>query len=384
MKTLERMEGHLRTRMADLKKLKAEGRKIIGYTPGGYMPEELVYAAGAVPVCLIRGGDHVPVEVAGAYTSRWLDTFCRAQIGYKALKEDELYQIIDLLVVPITDQNMRAVADAWGCFFKETPLFTFAVPQRKTENGFQYYLHGLKRLMRKLEETTGNKITDEGIRKAIELSNREGQLLREISLMRKNPQPQVTGRHFARINHISFLVDKGLMVNTLETLTGELKEKKGDRKLQGTRILFTGSTLALGDYKMFDLIEKAEGEVVIEEFAEGIRHYWDTVKLNGDPIGALADKYFRRRVPPAWFHNSYQERSAYLCKIARDFSVDGVIWYQLMYRDAYDVEAFYFPRILEKETGLSMLKIESEYDAAEVGPFRTRVETFIETIRAKK
>jgi len=52
-----------------------------------------------------------------------------------------------------------------------------------------------------------------------------------------------------------------------------------------------------------------------------------------------------------------------------------------MYRDSYDFESYYFPPMLEKETGLHMLKIESDYDASEIGPFRTRVETYIETIR---
>ena len=29
----------------------------------------------------IRGGDHTPVDQAGAYIERFIDTFCRAQIG---------------------------------------------------------------------------------------------------------------------------------------------------------------------------------------------------------------------------------------------------------------------------------------------------------------
>ena len=37
--------------------------------------------------------------------------------------------------------------------------------------------------------------------------------------------------------------------------------------------------------------------------------------------------------------------------------------------------------ILKRETGLSMLTVESDYDATETGPLQTRIETFIETIR---
>ena len=42
----------------DLEQLQGQGRKLIGYVPNGYLPEELIYAAGAVPVPLLRWGCH--------------------------------------------------------------------------------------------------------------------------------------------------------------------------------------------------------------------------------------------------------------------------------------------------------------------------------------
>ncbi|MEE9400975.1 MAG: 2-hydroxyacyl-CoA dehydratase family protein, partial [Dehalococcoidia bacterium] len=64
------------------------------------------------------------------------------------------------------------------------------------------------------------------------------------------------------------------------------------------------------------------------------------------------------------------------------FNVDGIIWYQLMYRSSYDIQAYYFERILKNALGIPMLKLESDYDVSERGPFRTRIETFIEIIKA--
>lgn len=380
MQAGEKLSAHLRTRVIELTKMKGEGHKIIGYTPGGYMPEELLYACGAmpVPVGLIRGGEHEPVLVAGAYLPRWLDTFCRAQIGYKVLKEEALYDLIDLLVVPITDNNIRAIADCWN-FYTDTEVFRFGVPHSKTDNGFWYYLDGINLLKEKLEKLTGTEITESKLREAINLCNRERELLSEISLMRQAEHPPLSGRDFLELNHASFLADKKVMVDVLESFCAELKQKEAP-VLRGPRVLLTGSTLAFGDYKIYDLIEGAGAAVVIEEFAEGVRHFSEVIHLNGNLMEALADRYFRRRIPPAWFRPG-RERLDYLVMLAKDFNVDGVIWYQLMYRDSYDIESYYFPDILRRETGLSMLKIESDYDASEIGPFRTRVETFIETIK---
>jgi benzoyl-CoA reductase/2-hydroxyglutaryl-CoA dehydratase subunit BcrC/BadD/HgdB len=155
MGAIAKLSQHLRGRMVDLRKAKNEGRKIIGYTPGGYFPEELALACGAVPVGLLRGGEHEPVLMAGAYMSRWFDTFARAQIGYRMLKEDAAYQLIDILVVPVTNNHMRAIADAWD-FYTDVEVFRFGVPHRKNDRSFEYYLEGMKSFRDKLESLTGS------------------------------------------------------------------------------------------------------------------------------------------------------------------------------------------------------------------------------------
>jgi len=379
MEAMKKLSDHLATRLIELTHMQGKGTKLIGYTPGGYMPEELVYACGAIPVGLIRGGDPEPVAESAAYVPRFIDTFCRSQIGYRMLGEEPLYQMIDLLVVPVTDHNIKAIADCFN-FFADANVFRFGVPHQKDEHAFEYYLAGLHKLKEKLEEFTGNKIENGRLRESIDLCNKMRALLREISLLRLSEQPPITGQEFVRLNHASFVADKTVLISVLESIHEELK-KRPTASPKGPRILLTGSTLAMGDYKVLDMTEEAGAAIVVEEFAEGIRHYWENVQVNGDLMEALADRYFRRRMPPAWFRPS-RERLDYLIELAKDFNVDGIIWYQLMYRSSYDIQSFYFEKILKKELDIPMLKIESDYDVSERGPLRTRIETFVEIIKA--
>jgi len=379
MEAMKKLSDHLATRLTELTRLRKSGTKLIGYAPGGYMPEELVYAAGAVPVGLIRGGDPEPVAESAAYVPRFIDTFCRSQIGYRMMGGDPLYEIIDLLVVPVTDHNIKTIADCFN-FFTDTNVFRFGVPHQKDEYAFEYYLTGLHAFKNKLEEFTGNKIEDSKLREAIDASNRMRELLKEISLLRLSERPPITGLEFAKLNHASFIADRAVLTDALKSINKELKQKPPSGT-NGPRILLTGSTLAMGDYKVLEIAENAGANIVVEEFAEGLRHYWENVHVNGDLMQALADRYFRRRVPPAWFRPS-RERLDYLIKLARDFNVDGIIWYQLMYRSSYDIQAFYFEKLLKKELDIPMLKVESDYDVSERGPLRTRVETFVEIIKA--
>jgi benzoyl-CoA reductase/2-hydroxyglutaryl-CoA dehydratase subunit BcrC/BadD/HgdB len=378
MEEINKIKSYLRSGLIDLEKEKKQGHKIVGYMPGGYFPEELVLAAGSIPVCMIRGGDHAVVEASLAYIDRWLDTFYRAQIGSGISGRDPYYNMIDILFVPITDSNNRAVSDALD-YHTDIDIFPFGVPHTKAEIGCRYYLHGINRVKTKLEQVTGAEITEERLKEAIQLCNKERELLRKISLMRKSDPAPLSAKDFVMINHAAMIIDKRALIEILESLVDELPEASL-ANAKGPRLLLTGSTLAMGDHKILDLIAEAGGMVVIEEFAEGIKPYWQNVKTTGDSMEALAESYFMDRVVPAWFRPA-AERLKHLVQLAKDFSVDGVIWYQLMYREAYKIESYYFPEILKKETGLSMLTLESDYDPSETGQMRTRIETYVESIR---
>jgi benzoyl-CoA reductase/2-hydroxyglutaryl-CoA dehydratase subunit BcrC/BadD/HgdB len=368
------------SRLLDLKEMKNSGVKIVGYIPNGYMPEELVHACGAVPVALIRGGDPEPVAISASYLGTFIDTFCRAQIGYRVLKEEPLYQMLDLLIVPVTDNHVRAIADSWD-FYIDVALFRLGVPHAKTDHGYKYYLQEINLLKEQLERLTGTKITKQRLREEIDMANRMRRLLKEISLMRRSEHPPISGKDFIKLNHDSFYADRHTTIKVLESLCDELKVKDAP-SLGGPRVLLTGSTLAVGDSKVVDLLEEAGASIVIEEFCEGMRNYWQIVDANDDPMQALANSYFARRVPCAFFRGAAKERFDFLLRLINDFKVDGVVWYSLMYRDSYDIEGYLFRRALEK-LNIPMLRLSSDYDAAETGTFRTRIETFIDTIKKR-
>jgi benzoyl-CoA reductase/2-hydroxyglutaryl-CoA dehydratase subunit BcrC/BadD/HgdB len=378
MKALEKLDSHLKNRLTDLSKAKKQGRKIIGYPAGGYLPEELVLACDAIPVCFIQAGDNDVLKNAGAYICRWIDPFWRSQIGYLTSGKDPYYTIVDLIAIPITDNHTRAFSNTVGYYTPEKESFVFGVPHVKDELALGYYLQGINRLKQKLEDFTGVKISESSLKQSIRLCNRERELFRQISLMRKSDHFAVDSKDFVALNHGSFLADKEVMIKILESFNKEVKNSSPLPK-DGPRILFTGSTLARGDSKVMDIIDSVGGVVVMEEFAEGIRPYWGKVKLDGDLMANLAESYFMDRVCPGWFRPG-TERLDFLIKLTREYHAAGLIWYQLMYRESYKVESYFFPDILRKETGLNMLTLESEYDAMETGPMKTRIETFIKTI----
>ena len=374
----EEIAAHIDNRVRELKKLKEQGTKIVGYLPGDFMPEELVYASGAIPVCLLRGGDPEPVANSAIYLPRFMDTFCRAQIGYLLSEEEPLYKMIDLLVVPISDlNNIRAIADCCN-YYSDMAVFRYGVPHLKEKAALDYYVEGLGLLKERLELLTGNTIKDDKLKEAISLYNEMRTLLAQISTLRTSTNPAITGLEFARLIHNSYLADVKVFVPLLNKLYQELEKKEAPVK--SPRVMLVGSTLAMGDYKVLHILEEAGAAIVTEVFMEGIRYFQTNVKLNGDFMAALADKYFWNRQALGHFKPP-REAMDFIIAQAKEFRVDGIVWYQLLYRETYDIASYYFSNYLKEQTNIPMLKIQSDYDPCETGPLRTRLETFTHSIR---
>jgi benzoyl-CoA reductase/2-hydroxyglutaryl-CoA dehydratase subunit BcrC/BadD/HgdB len=378
MKTRKRdLSISLNNRLEELKNLKKQGIKIVGYIPGGFVPEELIWAGGAVPVALNRGGDHGAVLKSLEYIPRFIDTYSRSQIGYWAL-EEPLYRLIDLIIVPCTDKNIAAIADSWE-MWTNTRLFRLGVPHNNTTgHAHKYYVESLNVLKGEIERLTGNSITDSKLTKEIEVGNRIRYLLRHIAESRKSDAPPISGTDFVKLHHASLWEERYFMLSYLEKLSQELSAKTNN---QGPRIFLIGSSIAEGDYKVYQLLESAGANVVIEDFSEGMRSYRQDVEISGDLIKDLADAYFLRVDPPPAFFRPAEGRKSSLLKMAREFRVDGIVWYSLLYREAHEIEGIHFGRIAEKE-GLRFLRISSDYDDAEREALRTRIEAFVESLKA--
>ena len=383
MQAMEQVSSYLRNRPAQLRQLKEKGKKIVGYFVGDYVPEELIYAAGAVPLCLCHGGDPMPANVALSVTTRFLCPFARAQYGERLLGEQAYYQLIDMLVVPITCQHLRRAGDLWE-YFTDVKVFRLGIPHEyDSQDGLNYYLDMSRGLKSSLEEFTGKPITDEKLREAIDLYNQMRGLFKEISLTKKETNPPISTLDFIKLNHASLYADPKFMVDVLDSLYQEIRDKQKESAVaDAPRLLLVSPNIAFGDYKVLELVNEAGGMIVAEEICEGVRFYWENVGSNGDLVEALAKRYLRERLPCAFMRNSARRRLDFIAGLAKEFNVAGIIWYQLLYCDTYDIESYFFIQEMEK-LGLPVLKLESDYDILDRGPLRTRIETFIETLKGR-
>lgn len=384
LKLKEKASAALVKRVGELEIAKAKGKKIVGYYPSEYMPEELVMAAQAIPLGLLKGADFEAILHSGRYIPRWMDTFCRAQIGMFAMKE-YYYNAMDMYADFFVHFTARVVADNIAFISPGFNIFRTEVPHEKTELAFNFYLKRLNEFKDRLEKLTGEKITEDSLRKAIKLCDRERELLKELSLSRKKEKLPISGLDFIALNHATYMLDKEKSVSLLEDAVKITRATDGVFK--SPRILLSGSALASSDYQMYEMVIDNGGEVVIEHFGEAYKDYWNSVVDTDGDLNKLmhniAKRYFMDKIPNFAFRPSKGYRE-HLVKLTKEFKVDAVIWYQPMYQDNADFEFSLFKEMLEKENPLPTLKLYTEYDSIERPAFETRVETFIAMVNELK
>jgi len=383
-KVMSELAEMARNRPIELKELKGKGGKVVEYT-GSFIPEQLIYAAGAEPYLMFRGGEPEPPDTVLEYMLRFMNPHARSQVGFWNLGLDPVTPFADLVVAQQTDCHVGRIAELME--YLKWPVYKVGVPSDwEKPHTREYYYKALGKLKTKLEELTGNKITDEELKKSVVSINKINQALRKMSELRKADSPAIGGSDFILLNHYSFFCEPEVTASKLEELYEELKEKGGVFPKDAPRILLAGRIVAFGDYVVPKLIEDSGAVIVTEMLDEGVRHYRrQDVETEGDLIRNIGEAYYLKRIPPCIFQPAWKHRFERMQELIKEYKVDGVVWYQLSFDEIYDMECSCIIKWMD-ELKMPFLKLESsyEYSREATGPLTTRIESFVESIKERK
>ena len=120
--------------------------------------------------------------------------------------------------------------------------------------------------------------------------------------------------------------------------------------------------------------------MVCEESCIGTRAFSDLVDEDkqrmDDLLKAIADRYMK--IHCACFTPN-TERIEDILRLAKEYKIDGVVHYNLMYCHTYANEAVRVDKALDKE-GIPLLRVETDY-GDDSGQLKTRVDAFLEMIQ---
>ena len=365
---MEEFRTAYRNRNQILQQKSAQGKKIAGWICT-YIPEEILYAAGMLPIRVVgSGGD---TSTADAYLYSNICSFARG-----CLEEgmSGRYDFLEAYVAVNTCDNIRRLYDVWSAYGKTPFKHILALPHKVTDASAALFQAEVECFKDRLEQHTGQKITDENIREAISLYNRTRELLCRLYELRKSENPPISGTEVLEIVLASMQMDKVEYNQKLEQLLKDLSGRKKDAS-DKIRLLLVGSELDSAEY--LQAIEDQGGIVVADDLCNGTRYFSDPVEMNGDPLKALARRYLSKapcaRMQPA------DERNQRVKKMVQDYNVRGIIYETIMFCDIYGEN---YPLLREelKDQDVPILSLSREAAFSGAGQLKTRVQAFFESI----
>ncbi len=364
----------------------ARAKQPIVGTVCNFVPEEIVRAAGAIPV-RVDSGSYEALAQADQALACDACPIVRATVG-DVLRGAGLLRRLDLLVIAGSCDAKRKMAEllADAC-----PVHIMALPASKSEPlAREAWLDEVLALRDRVEELCGKRIGRAELRWAVELSNRRVRAFRRLHRLRAHHPPPLTGEQLFLIANASFADDAARWITQVELLCAELGEELGKRApgrapgADGPRLLLTGAPLIFPNFKLISLLERSGAVVVADDMCSATeRLYHPVVASEWSELAllrAIADKALLPSTCPCFVGSA--DRVNRVRELAREFSVDGAVYHALRMCVAFDMEAKPVAEGLAEE-GIPTLRLQSDYTAEDEELLRTRIEAFLEMLAEK-
>jgi len=360
--------------------LKGFSGKIIG-SFCTFTPEELIYAAGALPVRLCAGS-YDTISIAEEVLPRDICPLVKSSFGFK-VAGFSYFELCDAVILPTPCDPKKKLGEVLSDYLT---VWMLKIPQDKDLlYSKELWFREIKILKERLEELTGNKITREKLKGAVELLHKRQAVFRRFYEIRKYSPALVNGRDAQLIIQSSFYDDIKRWIEKTQKLCDELEQRKLNNRLPTTncRFLLTGAPTIWPNYKLLNIVEEMGTTIVIDELCSGTRHLYDPVEVDEwtleGMLRAIANNYLLPSSCPCFTESD--DRMDKLLQTAEDFKVDGVIHHSLRLCQLYDMELSKVAKVF-KDKGIPFLSLNTDYSLEDVEQLRTRVEAFLEMIRS--
>lgn len=331
----------VKERNSYLSGLAGKGKPIIGCLHA-YCPEEIVYAAGLLPVRIL--GKEKPFAKADEHMQPF---YCSYSRGCLDEVFTESHQYLKGIIYAYACDHTRPVFEIFQVNFPQMYMRYLDMPGYVDYDfNVRFYKEELGNFRKSLEDSFKVTISDKELKQGIELCNSNRALLRELYGLLKDPQPKVSGADVSAAIFSSMVYPKDEHNKLLEQYISEVK--KAPNQKRGTRLMIIGTEIR--NPRTIEVIEEQGAVVVADELTTGSRYFWEDVKVDGDLMESITLRYMRGindplRHPPA-------RRVAHINRMIEEFKADKVLFlFQQVCDPAQWMEPFICKILDEKKIG---------------------------------
>ncbi|TXP77323.1 hypothetical protein FV288_16605 [Escherichia coli] len=238
--------------------LKERGIPLVG-TYCTFMPQEIPMAAGAVVVSLCSTSDET-IEEAEKDLPRNLCPLIKSSYGFGKTDKCPYFYFSDLVVGETTCDGKKKMYEYMAEF---KPVHVMQLPNSvKDDASRALWKAEMLRLQKAVEERFGHEISEDALRDAIALKNRERRALANFYHLGQLNPPALSGSDILKVVYgATFRFDKEALINELDAMTARVRQQweEGQRLALRPRILITGCPIGGAAEKVVRAIEENGG-----------------------------------------------------------------------------------------------------------------------------
>jgi benzoyl-CoA reductase/2-hydroxyglutaryl-CoA dehydratase subunit BcrC/BadD/HgdB len=364
-----------------LREMKNQGKKVIAFISHDNIPEELIDAAGFVPLRLIFAGNDELMNASHDYLPPSTCAFAQTCIGLFALKprQFDFLEFVDYFIVSNHCVSDICASEVICKYFNITRL-NFYVPYMRNPNSEKYFRLEISEFKKKLEEIRNAAIPDEAIFKSIKKYNEFRKAIEVLNNL------DIQGRAKLRMMQKAFLFGPEIL-SELKKFINSNKDSS-TRKENSIDLLLTGGSIFMNDV-LIDLIEEGGGNIIFFDTWIGFNYYSQQFKDSNidntiDPLDLLASRFRNNIYSDHSVPSFLSNRIAHIEQIYRDYKEKsgkrlGIINHIIKFCDHISLmSSFIKNKLQEKE--IKVLNIERDYSRANRGQLSTRIEAYLEMI----
>ena len=363
-----------------MKELKEKGTRIVG-TFCTYTPAELVTAADAVDVGLCGISEEL-IPTAEVRLPKNLCPLIKASYGGAVSGKCPFFYFSDMILAETTCDGKKKMYELLG-ELKHTHVMQLP-PGKTGVKALEFWKAEVVDLKEDLEQFYGIEISDDKLREAIKLRNRERKAILDFFEIGKLKPTPLSGYEINTIiSSNDYNVDIEGKIKYLEKRTAELKEiyeTKFRGKPSRPRILITGCPTTGVMDKVIKRIEELGADVVGFENCCGPREKKDPIDETMDPITAIAEKYLRVNCSVM---SPNPGRLEALDQQIDEYQIDGVVEVLLQACHTFAVEADSVKTFVQNQKQLPYIAINTDYSVSDQAQIDTRLGAFIELLNCQ-
>ena len=357
-----------RKAMDDYKK--ETGKGAVGIMPV-YCPEEIVHAAGYLPIGM-WGAQKKQISKARTYLPPFA---CSIMQSVMELQLEGVYDDLEAVIFSVPCDTLKCMSQKWN---RPVPAIVFTHPQNRKiakDAANVFAREEFNIVKEKLEDILDVHISNKAIKNSIAVYNENRAACREFSDVAAEYAAVVTPSDRHAVIKARWFMEKSKHTALVKELIEAVKANPAP-EYKGKKVVVTG--ILVEPYDVLDIFAENGLAIVADDLAQETRNFRQDVPDDDDALMALA-RAWNEFDGCSLATDANKPKGQMIIDAVKKYGADAVVVCMMKFCDP---EEFDYPILLQEfeAAGVKNLYIEVDQESTAFEQVKTRIQTFAEIL----